>query len=196
MTPNTHITVTLTNGISLEQALRNAKVDVASLVSLTVTGKFVGRDSDYIRDKMPALQGLNLSSVLNGNIEILNKAIELNAVDIWEERLFGIYFDNCTGLKSVTLPRLMTHFGQSTFEGCTGLTSIVIPDMVRQLGGWTFKGCTNLRSVTIPASLYSIYEDDFEGCINAKFTVHPDSPYFKVKDGMLYDKEKECFLRF
>ncbi len=78
-------------------------------------------------------------------------------------------FENCTDIKSVTLPDTITHIGRQAFAGCTSLTSINIPSSVKYIGGktWTdfgagaFEGCTSLTEITIADSYMQIGRNAF-----------------------------------
>ena len=100
-------------------------------------------------------------------------------------------FEDCTGLKSVTIPDSVTSIGNRAFKdntdmtsidipdsvtsigeraffGCTGLTSVTIPDSVTRIAGSAFSNCTGLTSVTIGNSVTSIGWDVFKGCTGIK----------------------------
>ena len=73
-------------------------------------------------------------------------------------------FRNCTSLTSITIPNSVTSIGEYAFSGCTSLTSVSIPDSVTEIGNSAFRNCTSLTSVTIPNSVTSIGEYAFYGC--------------------------------
>ena len=73
-------------------------------------------------------------------------------------------FNNCLGLKSVTIPDGLTSIGARAFCGCNGLTSVTIGNSVTSIGDYAFSGCADLTSVTIPDSVTSIGDGTFYNC--------------------------------
>lgn len=73
-------------------------------------------------------------------------------------------FNNCSGLKSVTIPNSVKSIGQDAFYGCSGLTSITTPNSVTSIGREAFGYCNGLKSVTIPNSVTSIDSRVFDCC--------------------------------
>ncbi len=62
--------------------------------------------------------------------------------------IVGCYaFQNCDGLKSVSLQSSITYIGDYAFQNCKNLQSISIPDSVTRIGDHAFEGCTSLRDV-------------------------------------------------
>ena len=76
----------------------------------------------------------------------------------------GNAFTGCTGLKSVIIPKTVTHIGWAAFENCSGLTSVIIPNTVTSIGWSAFSGCSSLTSIIIPNSVTSIGYGAFSGC--------------------------------
>lgn len=74
------------------------------------------------------------------------------------------YIDDCTSLKSVSLPQGLTSIGEAAFCYCTSLTSITIPSSVTSIGEDAFDYCTSLTSITIPSSVTKIGEYAFWYC--------------------------------
>lgn len=78
-------------------------------------------------------------------------------------------FENCTNIKSITLPDTITYIYEKAFAGCTSLTSINIPDSVKYIGGdenrynvaGAFEGCTALTDISIGNSTIEICENAF-----------------------------------
>ena len=99
-------------------------------------------------------------------------------------------FENCTSLKSVTIPDSVTVIDLYAFEGCTGLTSITIPNSVTEIGNCAFKDCTGLTSITIPESVTVIGISAFEGCTGLTSVTIPDS----VKD-ISWNAFRRCSIK-
>ena len=77
-------------------------------------------------------------------------------------------FENCSGLKSVTIPSGVASIGDEAFSGCNSLTSINIPSGVTSIGTSAFKDCKRLKEVNYDATnctkMGSYYSLVFEGC--------------------------------
>jgi len=80
-------------------------------------------------------------------------------------------FENCSGLKSVTIPSCVTSIGDEAFSGCSSLTSVNIPSEVTSIGDGAFKNCRSLKEVNYDATnctkmgSSSYYSSKvFEGC--------------------------------
>jgi hypothetical protein len=85
------------------------------------------------------------------------------------------YFNDCTGITSVTIPNSVTNIKAGAFRNCTGLTSIIIPASVIDIAINAFNGCTNLTSVTFQASNIKI--NAATNGINASFPVDLGNKY-------------------
>lgn len=73
-------------------------------------------------------------------------------------------FQECSGLKSVSIPQSVMSIGDQAFHACSGLTSIVIPNLVTRIGKYTFCLCRDLTSISIPSSVTNIEIYAFDGC--------------------------------
>ena len=58
-------------------------------------------------------------------------------------------FKNCTGLKSVTLPKTAYLLLNESFAGCTALTSIILPSSITSIYNNAFVGCTGLKKIYV-----------------------------------------------
>ncbi len=80
----------------------------------------------------------------------------------------GGAFEDCSGLKSVTIPNSVTSIGRRAFYNCSGLTSVVFNaencTTMGSLGSYVFDGCSNLTSLTIGENVKTIPEYAFEDC--------------------------------
>ncbi|MDR3293253.1 MAG: leucine-rich repeat domain-containing protein [Clostridiales bacterium] len=75
-------------------------------------------------------------------------------------------FLSCNGLTTVTLPKV-TIIGESAFSNCSGLTSILLPK-VTSIGNYAFMSCSELTSITLP-TVTSIGTWAFYGCVAMTF---------------------------
>ena len=79
-------------------------------------------------------------------------------------------FSGCTSLAAVTLPQRLSTLSDYAFESCTALNEIVIPQNVTELRPHLFSGCTGLTAVTLGKNIRRISDSTFEGCTN--LTIH------------------------
>ena len=84
-------------------------------------------------------------------------------------------FQNCTSLKSITIPNSVTSITDAAFEGCTSLTSITIPNNVKYIESGIFYGCTSLKNVVIPNSVIGMLVSAFENCASLTSITIPNS---------------------
>ena len=96
-------------------------------------------------------------------------------------------FEDCSSLQQITLPDGVTIIGEYAFGYCSSLQEVTIPVGVTSIGKWAFEGCSSLQRITIPASVTNIGGGIFTGC---KCQVICRSPYFKVQDGILYNRKE------
>ena len=71
------------------------------------------------------------------------------------------YYDD---IRSVSLPKGLTHIGGYAFFYCTVLTSITIPSKVKTIGYAAFAKCPSLTTVTLPKSVKTIGAYAFYDC--------------------------------
>lgn len=90
-------------------------------------------------------------------------------------------FENCSKLKSVSLPNSLTGISINTFKSCEDLESITIPESVTYLGNYAFAACFKLKTIVIPDSVTEIGTDLFNSCtslesvtLSANITEIPD----------------------
>lgn len=116
-------------------------------------------------------------------------------------------FNNCTGLKYISIPESITkssyHGWSQIFGGCsltlalnhetvTGwsnmafITGLELGDNVKTIGGSAFSGCTNLTTVDFPESLDSIGPSAFSNCKSLE--------RIKLPDGIKYLNRKTFYF--
>lgn len=92
-------------------------------------------------------------------------------------------FENCTNLKSISLPASIEWIGAYSFEGCTSLTTISVPASVVSIGRQAFAGCSALTKVTFSSDIERIGDGMFHGCTALKSVTLPLG-FSKVGSGM------------
>ena len=75
-------------------------------------------------------------------------------------------FDDCSGLKSVSIPGSVISIGNGAFYGCSNLKSVSIPGSVTSIGNEAFSSCSGLKSVSILDGVASIGDEAFSRCSN------------------------------
>ena len=78
--------------------------------------------------------------------------------------IFSFSFANCVRLTSINFPEGLEDFYEGVFLGCTSLKSITLPEGFLLIGSNVFDGCSNLTSISLPASLRSVMSEAFHGC--------------------------------
>ncbi len=124
----------------------------------------------------------------DGNVEITGYTGKASALSIpstlggKKVTTIGVRaFQNCTSIKSVTIPDSVTSIAIYAFQSCSGLTSITIPNGVKIIKASTFQNCTGLTSVTIPKSVTEIEPQAFLNCDSLKTVTIPSS-VVKISD--------------
>ena len=84
-------------------------------------------------------------------------------------------FNNCWGLKAVSLPSTLQSIGKLAFGYCTSLRSVTIPEEVTIVDNEAFTGCSALASVTIGGSVETIGDYAFFGCTGLASLHVPES---------------------
>ncbi len=72
-------------------------------------------------------------------------------------------FENCSELKSITIPNSVVAIDEDAFEGCSALTGIELPNALTSIRN-IFNGCSSLESITIPSSVIYMSDVVFKGC--------------------------------
>ena len=109
-------------------------------------------DSDA---KTATLTANNGDQKYSGDIVVPEKVKASDGVEYPVTAFADNAFNNCKGLKSITIPSSVTSLGMSCFSA-SGLTSITIPYSVTSLGNDCFHSCDALTSITIPSSVTSL----------------------------------------
>ena len=114
-------------------------------------------------DAKTATLTANTGEKYSGDIVVPEKVKASDGVEYPVTAFADNAFNNCKGLKSITIPSSVTSLGMSCFSA-SGLTSITIPYSVTSLGNDCFHSCDALTSITIPSSVTSLGKSCFEWC--------------------------------
>ena len=128
-------------------------------------------DSDA---KTATLTANNGDQKYSGDIVVPEKVKASDGVEYPVTAFADNAFNNCKGLKSITIPSSVTSLGMSCFSA-SGLTSITIPYSVTSLGNDCFHSCDALTSITIPSSVTSLGNSCFSGCSGLTSITIPSS---------------------
>ena len=164
------LTVASTAG-GLSAAITAAGGDLTTVTDLTVTGTIDASDFVVLRDQMPALQVLNLTSsrvLAYSGTSGTNSTTTTYAVDELPEYSFS---NSTTGvgkvaLNTISLPSSITAIRRGAFSNCSGLNgSLAIPTGVKVIGAGAFYKCKKLSGkLMLPAVLTTIEANAFLGC--------------------------------
>ncbi len=167
--------------------------ELNSINDLTLTGTIDARDFKTMRDNMPLLARLDLSTVnimaytgtagTYSTSSTIYPANEIPADAFYNPSTYtgkislisvvmplstnsiGNYaFQRCSTLTSITIPSAVTSIGTYAFANCSGLTSVTIPSAVTSIGTYAFANCSGLTSIIIPSSVTTIGSSAFYGC--------------------------------
>ena len=103
------------------------------------------------------------------------KRVDNNGKTYKVTAISDLAFNDCAGLKTVSLPSSVTSIGRFAFAGCTGLASVKLPASVTSIGVYAFYHCTALTSVTLSASITSVESGTFDGCEKLSFITIPET---------------------
>ena len=68
-------------------------------------------------------------------------------------------FEDCSSLRSITLPNMIKYIGSRSFYGCSSLTEVHIPKKVKQIESDAFAGCNSIEKVFVDAKNMRNYDD-------------------------------------
>ncbi|MDP4276024.1 MAG: leucine-rich repeat protein [Bacteroidota bacterium] len=151
----------------------------ASITSLVLTGTIDARDFKFIRDNIPNLSELDLSTITiqsyNGSNGTIDASTSYPANGLPQNAFRNSDCSANVTLKAVALPASITSIGMKAFEGCTGLTNLILPKSVNSIGNYAFFGCTGLTSLSIPDAVTTIGTYAFTSCTNLTVITLPGS---------------------
>lgn len=172
----------------------------STVTNLTITGTTDARDFKTMRDDLPLLADLDLSTVnilaYNGSDGTSPWGKTGYSADVIPESAF--MQANWLGKNSlivVKLPESIISIEQNAFYSCKGLTGITFPASCISIGDDSFSNCSGFTIITIPGSLISIGKRAFMGC-SGLFNVAAENPKYSDLEGVLFDKNKSSLIQF
>lgn len=73
-------------------------------------------------------------------------------------------FEDCKGLKRVTIPEGVEIIGSYAFSGCESLIEVILPNSLKFIGDYAFRGAFQLLRIEFPESLSILGNGIFQGC--------------------------------
>ncbi len=129
--------------------------ELASMTTVTLTGFIDARDFKIMRDDMPNLTAINISSATiaeyTGMLGTLGSAITTYpANQIPTNAFYTTSLDKGKSvLTSISLASSITAISSSAFNGCSGLTTISIPANVATIEANAFANCNGLQNISV-----------------------------------------------
>lgn len=121
---------------------------------------------------------------------VIEQTVDIADYEIFEDELITYKGKS----KVVKVPEGITTIGASAFWNNTFVEEIVLPKSLKRLGGDCFYYCTNLKKVNIPSKVWIMGNNPFAGC--PELEIANESPYFILKDGVLYNQDKTNLIHY
>ena len=99
----------------------------------------------------------------SGSVDI-PETVELNDVEYNVTSIGSYAFNQCEGLKSVTIPESITSIGKQTFSECKNIKNIELPEGLKYLGESCFEYCESLTEVIVPKNITKLEFGVFQEC--------------------------------
>ena len=172
--------------------------ELGTMTTLKLAGTIDARDFKIMRDLMPRLTSIDLSTTnivaysgkegtsLQGNIQYQANVIP-------ESAFYCRNYQN-TKLSSFIFPASARSIDDLAFCGCIGLASVTLSSSLQNIDSSAFSGCKNLSSIFIPSSVTIIYEEAFTGT-SALFNVDTANLNYSSLEGVLYNKTKTTLIQ-
>ena len=109
------------------------------------------------------------TTTVTGKVEIPAAIDGKNVISLKEE-----IFKGYTGLTEVVFSNTLQKIGYEAFEECSGLKKISIPENVKTIGNFAFCDCTGLTEVTLNKGIIEIGTGAFMRCSGVKSIIVPE----------------------
>lgn len=92
-------------------------------------------------------------------------------------------FEDCTSLRTVSLPTTISAIGDEAFKGCTALEYVPFPYLVERIGYGVMEDCTAVSTIEVPFSATTINPRAYSGCYNAtEINFYGEEPTISTSD--------------
>jgi Leucine-rich repeat (LRR) protein len=166
--------------------------ELSNVTDLTLAGNIDARDFKTMRDMMPLLANIDLSSatiVAYSGTE----GTSMEGRTFYPANAIPEYaFMYKKTLNSFNLPNSALEISSFAFGNNWGLKSITISPNILAIKPDAFAGCYNVTQIYIPASVQSI-ENAFDGN-EGLFNVDGDNQNYSSLDGVLFDKSQRTLI--
>lgn len=107
------------------------------------------------------------------SVVVIPETFEYNGTKYKVTEIEGKAFENCTDLKSITLPNSIERINYNAFCGCSSLENIELPQSITSIAHNVFKNCSSLKEITIPENVTNLAASLFYGCTSLEsITIH------------------------
>lgn len=119
----------------------------------------------------------------------------LKSVTITARTIGDHAFASMNKLESVTIQNGAVKIGDSAFKDNIKMKKLVLPDSIQKIGAEAFVN-SSVRIIHIPSSLKSLGYDAFMDCHKIASFEGGQGYYYKVKDGVLYNKNMTKLIKY
>ena len=139
--------------------------------------------------------------------ELFEDNTNITSIDIPStvQRIGAFAFNNCKGLKNVTLHEGLTEIGTAAFQN-SGIENLQIPSSVQIIDDFAFNHCPNwnIETLQLPHHLKQlgknvlypthIFYDVGSDNEFTNFKINDENKFYTVDDGILYTKDKHTLI--
>lgn len=119
----------------------------------------------------------------------------LKSVTITARTIGDYAFSSMNKLESVTIQNGAVKIGDSAFKNNVKMKKLVLPDSVQTIGAEAFEN-SSVKTVHIPSALKILGYDAFLGCHKLAAFEGGQGNYYKVKDGVLYNRSITKLIKY
>ncbi len=169
-----------------------------TLTYLSLTGTIDARDFRIMRDSLPVLANLDISSAsivgFNGNDGTsIRGTNNYEANTIPEFAFCNKDWVGKNSLVSIVFPTTITTIQYCAFVRCNSLKLLNIPEGVTTIVDAAFSECAGLTNINIPSSVSTIRDDAFRNSPGQIFVNEMNSQYSSL-DGILFNEDKTYII--
>ncbi len=181
------VSITLNEGLEVignySLACKNlTSIDVPSTVRTIEQNVFFGATSLTQVTLHEGLKTIGKSSFYKVPVTTLDIPASVDSI-------YGTAFLFCNKLETVTLHEGLKYLGDGAFNGCTMLKGMALPSTLTHIGTECFLGNTQMESISIGAGVEELGESFMAKTAITTINLDEANPYYKLVDGVLYDKD-------